>query len=123
MKLSNAEILEAYAALKTVVKLHIPVRPAMRVAKLARVVEGAAQDVEAVRAKLVDKYAEKKNGKPVSAGENGVKLEDPEGFQAEYRELLSVETELEATPLKLGEWGDIEVEPAVLMGLGPLVTD
>jgi hypothetical protein len=132
MNVKNGDLLTAIPALKEIVKVPLPVRASFRVARLIRQVEAAVQDVEAARLRLVERFAERDaegkytpardaEGKPV---EGSVNVTDPEGFRLEFAELLGMETGIAADPLSLADLGEkIDLSPAVLLGLGPLLVD
>jgi hypothetical protein len=132
MKITNSAVLAAIPALKELVTVHLPVRASFRVARLARQVEQAAQDVDGARTRLVEQHAKRdaegrleaprdESGEPI---QGSVLLNDPAAFGRELNELLDLEVELAVEPIRLGDLGEkVELAPAVLIGLGPLLVD
>ena len=131
MEVTNGEILGAVAPLRELIQVPLPVRASYRVACLARAVDGAAQDIEATRTRLVERFAERdaEGGfAPVvvdgEAQPGQVRIANPAAFQSELRELLGMTTELDVAPLRLSELGTAcELAPATLLALGPLLAD
>ena len=131
MEMKNGEIIGAIPALMELIQLPLPVRTSYQVAQLARAVEAAAQDFEAARARLVERFAERdESGEIASVHLDGqvqaghVRIAEPAAFQAEMHELLEMSTTLAVTPLRLQELGSVaEVSPATLIALGPLLVE
>lgn len=118
MKLTNAEIQAAVPALKVLMKARgIRGRAAFRVSQLVRAVEPASLDCASARVELLERYTEKKDGKPVPVMRGGevlegsVRLTDPEGYRKELGELLAAEVEIAALPLTLADLEDAEPQP------------
>lgn len=116
MKLTNTELLTAADALSTVVKLRLPVRTSYRVAKLAKAVQRAAEPYDTTKAKILEEH-----GTPIEGQQGRFTLSD-EGV-AEHNELLGLEATVDGEPLTLDDLGEIDIEPATLIGLGPLLKD
>lgn len=130
LELKNSQVLEAVEALRELAGEKMPVRTSLKVMRLAREVETAAEDIDKVRQQIIMRHVQKdEHGTPVPVlGEDGrpqegmVTLLNPQAFQREMRELLDSSSSVEAAPLDPEELGEaLEISPRTLLQLGPLL--
>jgi hypothetical protein len=130
IQMSNLELLQALPALQELADTPLPAVASVRIVRIARAVDAAARDVQAVQRQTVDRYTRRDaSGAPASVlDENGdvlpdqVGLTDPEAFQREMSALLEAPTRLEVDPLRVGELGlEARIAPRTLLQLGPLL--
>lgn len=130
IEMKNAEILNALPALHEVVGMPMPAVASLKVARIVRVVETAAQEINQARQQAVERYTERDaEGNPVPpldaegkevAGH--VKVTDPAAFAREMEALLEAGTRLEVQPLRVEELGSaFQVSPRTLLLMGPLL--
>lgn len=127
-KLTNAAVYSALMALSALSERKLPVRAAIQVAKAHRVLREEWEDVEKLREKMIEEYAERdENGEKVRGEEiNGqatvrIRQDVREQFNKEWKELLNSEVEVDVT-ISLADFGsDVEIEPSILDALDPLL--
>lgn len=127
-KLTNAAVYSALMALSALSERKLPVRAAIQVAKAHRVLREEWEDVEKLREKMIEEYAERdENGEKVRGEEiNGqatvrIRPDVREQFNKEWKELLNSEVEVDVT-ISLADFGsDVEIEPSILDALDPLL--
>lgn len=123
--MNNGELVAANRALNELAEERLPVAGALRVRRLLREVQAHLDDVEAVRKELLRRHGE--------VGEDGQLALDASGnatfegdalvaFLSEYEELMAQTAEYERG-LTVADLGQIEVKPAVLVGLGALLEE
>jgi len=123
--MTNAELIAASRSLQELAQERLPVAGALRVRRLMREVQAHLDDVEGVRKELLQRHAKK--------GEDGQLALDASGnatfegdaltaFLSEYEELMAQTMEFERG-LAVADLGQIDVKPAVLMGLGALLEE
>lgn len=130
IEMTNAQVLDAVAALKELVDTPLPVAGSLKVVRMARALEAAAGDVATVRQKLVDRYVERDAaGAPLPALDaegneiaGHVRVSDAAAFAREAEELMQARLQVAAEPLATAELGAaLSVSPRVLLMLGPLL--
>lgn len=129
-KLTNAAVFSALMALSALSERKLPVRAAIQVAKAHRVLREEWEDVEKLREKMIEEYAERdENGEMVRGEEiNGqatvkIRQDAREQFNKEWKELLNSEVEVDVT-ISLADFGsNVEIEPSILDALSPLLVD
>lgn len=129
-KLTNAAVFSALMALSALSERKLPVRAAIQVAKAHRVLREEWEDVEKLREKMIEEYAERdENGEKVRGEEiNGqatvkIRQDAREQFNKEWKELLNSEVEVDVT-ISLADFGsNVEIEPSILDALSPLLVD
>lgn len=124
MRLSNKQIVESLPGLQLLATKDLPVNPSFKIGVAIRHVFDAHADFEKARLKLVEKHREKDaEGKPIEAKEGGlVKLSDPDAFNKEFDELLSMESDIQVPELiHLKDFGEIKLPPNVFASLQWLV--
>lgn len=130
IQITNREVIEAASALRALSEMAMPAVASLKVVRLSRAVETAAQDVLRVRQQVVERHALRgEDGALLPAtDEEGreipghVRLADPDACGRELAELMDAATTLEAEPLRAEELGaGFSVAPRVLLMLGPVL--
>ncbi len=122
MQVKTGEALQALAAMRQLAGLKMPFGPAMAVRKMVRELDAVAQDAEAERQKLIVAHAVMgEDGKPTVEGNRYV-FADPLAFERAYADLMAAEVEI-ATALTAKGMDSVEVEPSLLLALGPLLVE
>lgn len=118
MKVSNGDIYNAKEPLETLLKLSLPIKASLTVARFAKKLNAELQSIEEVRMGLIRKYGkESSDGQQVMVEKDSKKY--PE-FMAEYVELMGQETEFIADKITLPatvSGRPLELEPSILMAL------
>lgn len=126
----RADIMDMERYARTIAQRRIAFDAALKVRRLIKEIQSLLADAEAERMKLVEQYALRdEDGEMIrtNVSPDGsqwqYELSDPAVFQRAYAELLDTEVEVSATisTQDLERGGDIE--PAVLIALGPLLTE
>jgi hypothetical protein len=117
MIIQLGELREITEGLNELLGKEIPVKPAYWFGKLAKKIQKEVVEFEENRMKLVNKYAIKDdNGQPVA--ENGkYQFNNQEEFQAEFKELVETDIEIDFNPISLDLLGDVKLSPVVMIGL------
>jgi len=131
MKITLNEVRGMQAGLDVILAKELPVKTAYWLARFLDKVSVEFKAMETVRMKLVEKYATKKDGKPVmKKDKDGKQLQEydltkanMEKFQTEFTELGKEEFEIDFKPIKLEQLGDIKLKPIVLVQLGKLIVE
>lgn len=132
VSLTNLEALTAREGLIALGDVKLSYKPAYTVAKMKRKVQQIIEAIEEVRKRLTDTYGKRdEEGKLIttsSEGPNGpqvsIQLADPDGFRAEWDDLMQIETLLYGVrALPLSAFAAAPIAPDVLYSLGPLVYD
>ena len=97
MTITLGAIVQAMPVLNKLAAQELPVRESYRLAKLIRKASVEVEIYERERLKLCDKY-----GTKIEA-ENRYELNDVDGFNCAYSELIAQETDLDAEPVKLSD--------------------
>ncbi len=125
MQVTIGELYEAQAALAALADKEVPIRVALRIRRLARVVNEHVADANAERDRLIERYGQRgEDGQLVREG-NSIRLAYPLEFQAAHNELMATEIELDdRLVLHVADLGNnLAIEPRVLIGLGPLLEE
>jgi hypothetical protein len=124
MELTNQQVLNALGALRELGQKETPVATSVHIVRLNRALKAPADDIEAVRLKIVAEHGAKDEHGNARTGAGGQTLFDDEAHrvaaQAQYDELMALTCEVEAMPLRQAELGTIQVRGVVLEALGPL---
>lgn len=126
-KVKHSELENILLGLKLLVDTDLPFSASLKIRDIHRAVTTKFEDVQAVRAELVEKFALRDaDGKMVSgeevAGQSTVKL-DPEKLEQaklEINGLMESEYDVPVT-LNKGDFGDAKVAPRALILLGAVV--
>jgi len=124
MKVKAGEIRGIVEAIDKTANLKLPIKISYWLARTAKQLDPEFRAFEESRLKLIQAHAEKDDeGKVVPAGEGQVKIVDAEKFNEEYSEIADQEIEIKMDPIALDALGDIDIEPAVVHGLLPLLKE
>lgn len=126
IEMTNGEVMQAAQALEELGRERLPVPGALRVRKVTRAVQAHLADVEAVRMDLLKRHARTDEAGELVPSEGGIATfesdEARERFTADWEELLAERVEFEYG-VRVSDLGAIEVRPAVLVKLGPLLEE
>lgn len=110
--LANSEL-----ALKRLSEIRLPIKVSYQVGKLIRLVAAETPDFHKQREKLVRQY-----GSP--HGDDIMVMPDQmAAFMVEMTALSEVPVTLDIAPLKLDSFGAIDISPADLIALSPLLSE
>jgi hypothetical protein len=121
----NIDILTAQTALADLIHLPMPIAAALRVRRITRQVDAIVQDIDAERRTLLERYAvHDENGELLFEDEGKTRYQvDPE-FHRRYAELVNCECDAPLETLPADLLGSmVEITPALLLGLGDILTD
>lgn len=130
VQMTNAQVLDAAAAVRELAQVTLPAAAALKVVRMARALDAAAQDIVQVRQKVVERFTERDAaGQPVPAVDaegralpGHVRLTDAAAFGREITELMEGAAAIDARPLETAELGqDFSLAPRVLLMLGPVL--
>ena len=124
--LTNREIIEARAALIGLAKIIWPGATALKIKRMYREVDAAYQDYEGLRTEALMRLAKRDEKGQIAADAQGnAGFETPEAareFAAYVQSLLDAPVDCRYT-LTEAEATAREVEPRLLIGLGPLLVE
>lgn len=127
--LKNENLNALIGALNALMDTKVPVTTALKIRKIHHKVAQQHEDVEAVRAKLIEDYAarDEEGNKQAGAPQNGqptvkIRDEEREAFNGAVRELYSATFEIPVT-LTEADFATVNIEPLVLIQLGALVEE
>lgn len=122
MKIKNSEIPGILNALRELARLPVPVRTALKIRRLVRLIEQQAADIEAERQRLLEQYAQRDEAGQRVIREDGNVVVDDEFYTA-FTELIGLEFDApeQLTVEEIEAAGN--VTPAVLIGLGELLVE
>lgn len=133
LRLTGAQLRAAAEGIDEIGAKELPAGVAFRIARLARGLRDAVEDVGATELKILERYMERDAaGKPVPGSDDEgnpkpgtVRISDAEQFEREMQALLGAETELDVQPLALAELeaADVRVAPRTLLALGELLRE
>jgi hypothetical protein len=122
MQVTTGEALRALKAVSQLAEMRMPFGPAMAVRKMVRELGQVSEDAEAERQKLVVVHAViGEDGKPKVEGNRYV-FADPLAFERAYADLMAAQVEV-PTALTAKGMDSVEVEPSLLLALGPLLVE
>ena len=124
--LSNAQVVQALAALRQLAQERVPVIGALRMRKVIRTLQERADDIEAERRKLLEMHGQKKEDGTLDTDDKGnVRFFDQaavEAFAKEYEELMAATLDTEY-PIRVSDLGKIDVSTQTVMALGDLLVE
>lgn len=134
--LTHVQIRNALPVLKGLRKQAMGPRLSLIVVRLGRELSGHASDSEEVRETLIRKYAEKdEKDEPIvvpildeaeqPTGQKGFKVEDKDALNAEWKDVLlqEVEVEIPLLPLRDLDKSNIELTPEEMEVIEPLLME
>lgn len=125
MTTTLGEIVLAQPILSKLGKLSFRGRAAFVIAKLAKVISAEMEDFSAARDAILIKYADKdENNKPIiDNGQVHLSDENLAACNSEIQELLVTEVEINASPLMVEWFDDIDITPAEVEVLMPFIEE
>ena len=113
MKFKLNEIFALTRSLPKLTEKELPIRTSYRLLKFLKQCSEEMETLEKARVKLVEKYAEETEDK------SNMKVSEANTakFQEEFNALLSEEVEIDFTPIKISDLGDIKVSTNDLLPL------
>ena len=122
MQVTTGEALQALAAVRQLSNQKMPFGPAMAVRKMVRELGQVSEDAEAERQKLIVAHGVVgEDGTPKVEGNRYV-FADPLAFERAYADLMAAQGEV-PTALTAKGMDSVEVEPSLLLALGPLLVE
>jgi len=113
MKFELKEIFGITRSLPKLTEKELPIRISYRLLKFLRRCSEEMETLEKARVMLVEKYSESTDAK----SDRKVSEENTPKFQQEFTALMEEEVEIDFTPIKISELGDIKVSTNDLMPL------
>jgi len=113
MKFELKEIFGITRSLPKLTEKELPIRVSYRLLKFLKQCSEEMETLEKARVKLVEKYSEETENKDSMK----VSEENTPKFQEEFAALMEEEVEIDFTPIKINELGDIKVSTNDLMPL------
>ena len=122
MQVTTGEALRALKAVSQLAEMKMPFGSAMAVRKMVRELGQVSEDAEAERQKLILSHAVVgEDGNPKVEGNRYV-FADPWAFERAYADLMAAQVEV-PTALTAKGMDSVEVEPSLLLALGPLLVE
>jgi len=110
MKLKLSEIVNNVDSLKALQEIKLPIKVSYRLMRLVNKLDPVYKSYDDKRNELVKEFGdEDKDGNIAVKDPKKIKL-----FFAKLAELLAIEEEIDFTPFKIDELGDINVEPKLI---------
>jgi hypothetical protein len=123
--MKNIKILNASDALKKLMQLRFSLATALKLKKLANLVDEAIKVYVGEEKKLIDMYAKKdENGEVIMNEQNQfsfASVEDAQKFFKEREEMYNTEIDIEPVVIKLNDIKDGEISPNDLVLLDGIV--
>jgi hypothetical protein len=126
MKLSNEKIVRDTQRLIEISKKTLPVKVSFAIAKNIAKIESVLSVFNKEREKLISKYAVKDtSGKPAVDEKMQVKIDDNyiEDWNKEYKELLSIENEIDIHKFSIDELEGFHMSPAELIVINYMISE
>jgi len=120
--MNGTGVLNALSACNELIVVKMPFGAAMALRKLVRELSGLAEDIEAERQKLLKQYAELDDDGKIVAKDGNAIIEDQDGFNQAYQELLATDVKVEHK-IQAPLFDGTEVEPRLLLLLGDALED
>ena len=119
MKIKLATIRGGIESFKKLLTANLPIKLAYSLSKSVKKLEGEVKIVEEQRIALLKKYGTS----PDEKGNVTVLPENIEFFVKDFNGLLEVEVDIDITPVKLSELGDIKLSAVDLSNLEGIVVE
>jgi hypothetical protein len=118
MKVKLFDVNRAQPVLRKLLDQKMPIKVAFKLGRFVKALNEVYESLEAQRVALVEKYGEKlEDGSHKVAGENMVP------FQAEFGELLQVDTEVITEALDMNALENIELTALEALALEPFLVE
>ena len=123
MKLSNRQLLNSVTPLNKLNEFKLPVKTSFKLAKLARIIDGALEDYQKTLTGIQDKHA-KKNGKgEKQIVDDTIQFKNRKAFDKAFEELLDCEIDVKLDAITVDDLSDVQVEPSTLYHLDWLIDE
>lgn len=120
IKIKMNDLLNCTEVLQKLAQKELKARTALKVARVLKEADREMTNFNEVRMNLIKKYGEKdENGELVTDDKGNCKIL-PEGideFSKELNDLVTMEVEINANPLKLDDLGELDFTPSEMSGL------
>lgn len=128
VKIKNGEVVGALMALRKLDNVKLTAVTSLKLVKLNKALSAHWEDVDKVRESLVKDHAIlDENGEPKAGEEKGSVQIDPakkEAFENSAKALFDEDFEVDdKLVLKTSDFGDTQIEPAIFLGLGDMITE
>ena len=132
MKFTLNEAIEMTEGLNEILTKEVTVKAAYWLARFLEKVSSEMKAMEKARMKLIEKYAEKdKDGKLLfrkdkdgnTLSEYEVSSDNLAKFSKEFEELKAEEFEIDFSPIKIDQLGDIKLKPLTLVQLAKIIVE
>lgn len=123
MKIKLEELPKMVEALVSLSKRDYKAKTAYRISKISKKIFKEFEIFNEERMKLIKKYGLKDDDGELITKDGHYQFEDKEAFDGEIKELLDTEIQVNIEPLSIEEFGDSELTPSELLGLGKLIKE
>jgi hypothetical protein len=130
MEIKAGEFRNINAGLNEILQKELPVKQAYWLARFLNKLDSEEKAFEKARINLVTKHAKKDDkGKPLFKKDkdgkdlNEYDIPDLDAFTKEFELLIEEKIEIEFTPIKLSDLGDIKIKPIVLAQLEKIIIE
>ncbi len=123
--MKNVDILTASQALAQLAQEKLPIGTGIKIRRLTRQVSDAAGDIDEERKALLEKHAKRDDaGAMVFVDEAKTQISVAPEFGQDWQALLNMDADIIIDrPLRPQDLNGIQIAPALLLGLGDLLTD
>ncbi|UZW13183.1 hypothetical protein OSC52_15200 [Clostridium pasteurianum] len=125
MKMTNQELLGNIQKLSGVAQKQLPVKVSYAISKNINKIESELKIYDKERQKLIDKYAQKADGKPLSdeKGQIVFKPECKKDWDKNIKALLDIENEIDIHKFSIDELNGFNVSPAELQAIDYMIDE
>ena len=120
------ELLDSVSVFRELSGKTLPIKAAYRIARLLRELDKESATFDESRRKIIDKYAQREENGEMKQNEEGniiIQQDKIEECNNELVELLNTTIEINAEPLPIDDFGDIEITPAQLVNLNSFIVE
>jgi len=123
LKIKLEELPRMVEALVSLSKRDFKAKTAYRISKITKKILKEFEIFNEQRMKLIEKYGLKDDKGKLITKDGHYQFEDMEAFNAEIKELLETEIQINVETLSIEDFGDCELSPSELAGLGNLIKE
>lgn len=125
MKLSNQKLLESIQNVGYVSRKELPVKVSYAIAKNISKIESELKVYDKERQKLIEKYAQKADGKPLSdeTGQIVFKPECKKDWDKDIKALLDIENEIDIHKFSFNELNGFNLSAADIMAIDYMIDE
>ena len=119
IELTNAQIVTLNQSLSDLRKSNavLNIKVSYKLSRIGKVISSFMNTIEQEQMKLYQKYGEQQDDSIKVGAEN------IEAFTKEYEDLMSVKNEVEINPIKLEEFGEVEIDFNTIQGLMGIIEE